>query len=131
MPDFTFLKDPLSKQWVISAPQRSHRTNVGGKQGQVCPFCPGREAEENELYRIGGARGDSDWRVRVIPNKFPFAPHHEIIIHSPDHHKSFDELPFSQVELIFRVYRQRFKTHQKTGAVYIFNNSGLGSGESL
>jgi UDPglucose--hexose-1-phosphate uridylyltransferase len=69
--------------------------------------------------------------VRVIPNKFPFAPIHEIVIHSPDHHKSFDELPISQSQLILQAYRQRFQTHQSKGQVYIFHNHGQASGESL
>jgi len=49
-----------------------------------------------------------------------FAPIHEVIIHSPDHHKSFDELPLFQSELVFKTYRQRFQAHQDKGQVYIF-----------
>jgi UDPglucose--hexose-1-phosphate uridylyltransferase len=67
----------------------------------------------------------------VIPNKFPFAPIHEIVIHSPDHHKSFDELPITQSELILQTYRQRFQVHQGKGQVYIFHNHGEASGESI
>ena len=141
MADFQFLKNFIAKKWVIWAPRRSKRTNVGKKPEAVCPFCIGREADEEELYRVGGQAGDSNWHIRVIPNKFPFAPHHEIIIHSPDHHKNIDELPFSQVELIFQTYRQRYNVHAKLGPhfakaswgkqVYIFHNRGIAAGESL
>ncbi|HSX40454.1 MAG TPA: hypothetical protein VLF68_02475, partial [Candidatus Saccharimonadales bacterium] len=97
----------------------------------VCPFCLGREKDEEELYRVGGQKGDAGWQIRVLPNKFPFAPVHEVIVHSPDHHKSFDELPMSQTQLILQTYRQRFQTHQSQGQVYIFHNHGEGGGESL
>ena len=106
---------------------------MGGskKPVEVCPFCVGQEANEPEVYRFGGETGDSNWQIRVIPNKFPFTPHHEIIIHSPDHHKNIDELPFEQVELLIRTYRHRFNAHKKDGQVYIFHNRGHESGESL
>ena len=69
--------------------------------------------------------------VRVVANKFPFAPIHEIIIHSNDHHKNFDELSLVQTEDIFKVYRQRFRVHKDKGQVYIFHNQGKNAGESL
>lgn len=97
----------------------------------VCPFCVGREGEEEEVYRVGGEKGDGNWKIRVLNNKFPFAPIHEIIIHSPDHSKNFDQLPFEQNKLIFETYRQRFLTHQDKGQVYIFHNRGEAGGESL
>lgn len=144
MPDFEFRKQPVSKKPVILAPRRSKRTNTGKKPAEICPFCPGQEENEEELYRVQakgttgststtGTKGilDSNWAIRVIPNRFPFTPHHEIIIHSPDHHKNFDELPFEQVELIFQTYRQRFHTHEHDGQVYLFHNRGHAAGESL
>lgn len=131
MADFAFLKHPWIQKPVILAPRRAKRTNENGKKEPICPFCIGKEAEEEELYRVGGVKGDSNWKIRVIPNKFPFTPRHELVIHSPDHHKNFDELPFEQVELIFQTYRQRFLTHERHGQVYIFHNRGHAAGESL
>ena len=156
MADFKFLQNPVSNKWVISAPRRSHRTNVG-KVAPVCPFCPGQEIAGEELYRVPGIKSikgttgitgneknkasDTQWRIRVVANKFPFAPNHEIIIHSPDHHKNWDELPNSAVELILKTYRERFSFHSRAGPhfvktsrgkqVYIFHNSGSASGASL
>ncbi len=131
MAEFQFLQNPLIKKWVILAPRRAKRPDVAKGFEPVCPFCLGREKDEPEVYRVGGIVGDSNWQVRVLPNKFPFAPIHEVIIHSPDHHKNFDELPLDQVKLIFQTYRQRYLAHQAKGQVYIFHNRGEGAGESL
>lgn len=131
MADFQFLQNPLSKIWVVLAPRRSKRPDVARGKQFFCPFCPGEEAQEQEVSRIGGENGDSNWQVRVLNNRFPFAPIHELIIHSPDHHKGFDELPLDQVELILTAYRQRYQLHASEGAVYIFNNHGQAGGESI
>ena len=142
MADFKFIEDKLNGKFVISAPRRAHRPDVNTGDRNLCPFCPGKEKEEQELFRIpaspktasrggGGQRGDSNWSVRVLPNKYPFAPIHEIVVHSQDHHKNFGELPNSQVEEILRAYKERFQAHQKEGQVYIFHNRGEKAGESL
>ncbi len=133
MADFRFLQNPRTKKWVILDPRRSKRPNVGNKTERVCPFCIGTEQEGQELFRVGGLMGDRNWHVRVVANTFPFAPIHEIVIHSPDHHKNFEELPKSQVELILQTYRARYNFHMKGAGqqVYIFHNRGIGGGESL
>ncbi len=129
--DFKFIENGISGKWVISSPRRSERPNESKETVATCPFCPGTEALEEEAYRIGGKDNDNNWQIRVIPNKFPFAPIHEIVIHSPDHHKNFDELPLSQNKLILQSYRQRFQTHREKGQVCIFHNHGYRAGESL
>ncbi len=131
MADFTFLENPLSKKWVILAPRRAKRPNVAAGTEPVCPFCVGREKNEQELYRVGGEDTDDNWKIRVLRNKFPFAAIHEIIIHSPDHHKNFGDLSTEQTELIIQTYRQRYNLHKDKGQVYIFHNHGEGGGESL
>jgi len=99
--------------------QEEPRDQISPKGRAGLPFCP----EEN--WKIRGLsnwwkRRRSNWLVRVVNNKYPFAPIHEVIVHSPDHHKNFDELPLSQSELVFKAYRQRFQTHQDKGQVCIF-----------
>lgn len=131
MAEFQFLQNAISKKWIILSPKRATRPDVAHGAEPVCPFCLGREKDEPEVFRIGGTPGEADWQVRVIPNKFPFAPIHEVVIHSPDHHKNFSELPLSQIELIVQAYRQRFQTHRNSGQVIIFNNHGEAGGESL
>jgi len=129
--DFKFFQNSISSRWIISAPRRAKRPDIAKGEEPVCPFCPGRELEDKEVYRIGGKEGDQNWLVRVVNNKYPFAPIHEVIVHSPDHHKNFDELPLSQSELVFKAYRQRFQTHQDKGKVCIFKNHEEMAGESL
>lgn len=129
--DFRFIQNQISKKWVILSPRRAKRPDESTGINITCPFCSGNEANEEELYRVGGKKGDDKWKIRVIPNKFPFAPIHEIVIHSQDHHRSFDELPLTQTELILQTYRQRFQTHEDKGQVYIFHNHGPAGGESL
>ena len=131
MADFKFLRVPNSDKWVILDPNRAKRPNVGKKLEAVCPFCVGREKTEEEMYRVGGVKYDTNWRVRVVTNKFPFASIHEIIIHSPDHHKNFEELPLGHIELVLQTYRARYNEYRQQGQVYIFHNRGLAAGESL
>jgi len=129
--DFKFVQDQVSKKWIISAPRRSDRPDIAKGEEPKCPFCPGNELIDKEVYRIGGKDNDQICLTRVVNNKFPFAPIHEVIVHSPDHHKNFEELPLSQSELVLKTYRQRFQTHQDKGQVYIFHNHGEAGGESL
>lgn len=135
MADFQFLQNPISKKWVILSPRRAKRPDIAKGIEPVCPFCPDKEDIEAAVYEVkneaGSPDGEASWQIRVLNNKFPFAPVHEVIIHSPEHHKSFNELPASQVELILETYRQRYNTHKDKGQVYIFHNHGEGGGESL
>lgn len=129
MSDFKFLQNPISKEWVILAPRRASRPDIAkGTEQPVCPFCLSQS--EDEVYRVKNEE-NAGWKVRVLKNKFPFAPIHEVIIHSPDHHQNFSDLPLSQIELVLETYRQRYLTHQKSGQVYIFHNHGEAGGESL
>lgn len=131
--EFKFVQNPLTKKYVIIAPKRARRPDVSRGVEPKDPFCPGREnLEPHEVFRLGpGAPFKPTWEVRVVPNKFPFAPIHEIIIHSPDHHENFEDLSFEQVQKIIWVYRTRSQTHEKKGNVYIFHNHGRVGGESL
>lgn len=130
MSDFEFLQNPVSNKWVIFSPRRAKRPDIADGKEPACPFCPGKELSDEEVFRIPASKRE-EWLIRVVKNKFPFAPIHEVIIHSPDHRKNFGELALSQVELIFQTYRQRYNLHQKNGQVYIFHNRELGGGESL
>lgn len=129
--DFKFIENTVSKKWVIYSPRRAKRPDMANGTQNTCPFCLGNETNDKETYRIGGNANDVNWKVRVVNNKFPFAPIHEVIVHSPDHHKNFDELPLNQIQLILEVFRQRFNTFKDRGNVFIFHNHGVGGGESL
>src|SRR5690606_19770891 len=132
MPDYKFINIPSLENWIILAPKRAKRPDVEGKRAKnICPFCKGSPVDNKEVYRIGGEKGDNNWSVRSIKNKFPFAPIHEVINHTPQHIHSLSELPLEQVKLIIEAYVNRFNTHLKSGTVCIFSNSGHDAGESI
>ena len=73
-------KDPIVGRWVIIAPDRAKRpedfkSEFKSVDGGYCPFCEGNEdATPSEIlaYREAGSKPNSkDWRIRVVPNKFP------------------------------------------------------------
>lgn len=124
MADFSFLKDSLGG-WVISAPKRGKRPDQSAGGEPPCPFefIDGKVGDQEPLFTLN--------QVRVVPNIYPFSPHHEIVIHSDDHRKNFGELDYSEAEDVFKVYHARFLKHNKFGQVYIFHNQGKMAGESL
>ena len=75
--------DPTTNDWVIFAPSRVRRPHefrgacpkpTPEAAGKICPFCPGREQlTPPEIFRVPawGLPKPADWRVRVIPNRFP------------------------------------------------------------
>ncbi len=130
--DFKFVNIPQFDSWIVSAPKRATRPDNHDPRAHFCPFDPGSEkSAEEEVYRIGGETGDPNWLVRVVKNKFPFAPIHEVVIHSPQHVPNISELSLDQVRLIIETYVNRFNTHLKSGTVCIFANSGHDAGESI
>jgi len=142
-----FRQNPISKDWTIIAAERKKRpVDVGPKSAKSaksassaverCPFCVGNEdLAPDEAYRLPiGTIGNDTWQVRVIPNKYPITDFHEVIIHSPDHKKDFDELPLEQVELILRTYVDRYnfyKNKRPDFYVHIYNNAGKEAGASI
>lgn len=133
MKKFEYRENKLTHQWVIIAPYRSKRPNVAIGVEPECPFCPGAETKTpKEVFRVGGGKpNQSGWKVRVVPNKFPFAPIHEIIIHSPDHDGNFLNYPTDHAAKILRVYKERYLENRDKGQVFIFHNHGVGAAESL
>ncbi|MBU2632111.1 hypothetical protein KKG52_00165 [Patescibacteria group bacterium] len=136
MPDYKFIQNPITKEWVMSAPRRAKRPNIGKETApEICPFCPGSEATSTEILRVSPRKPNgsisSEWQVRVINNKYPFTPIHEVVIHSPDHDKSFEDFSLHQIELIVKIFKNRYLEHQDKGQVYIFHNRGKKAGESI
>ncbi len=129
MAEYTFVKNKSGK-YSIFAPRRARRPMIG-EGVPVCPFCPGGEKYQKEVYRVGGKEGDNWWKLLVIANKYPFTSHHEVLIHSRHHDKNVDELPMSQVLLILETYKERMQLYKDKGAVYIFHNHARQAGESI
>ncbi len=129
MSEFKYIPIPNFPLWIVSAPKRSHRPHI--TSGRSCVFCPGRENEEPDVYRIPEDSKEENWQVRVIPNKFPFAPIHEVVILTPDHIKHWSDMSISQVRLGIEAYVNRYNAHKDKGVVCIFGNYGHDAGESV
>ncbi len=127
-----FRQNPINKDWTIISTGRKKRPIAVGPKSALsaterCPFCVGNEdMSPNKAYRLDG--------VRVIPNKYPITDFHEVIIHSPDHEKDFDELPLEHAELIIRTYVNRYNFYKNKRSdfyVHIYNNAGKEAGASI
>lgn len=127
-----YLSDINRTHWMVSNPKRQNRTGMDGKSFR-CPFCPGNEEDTPpEVYRVGEGEADKKgWKIRVVPNLFPIADIHEVIIHSAYHDRNIQDLPVGHIQDIVRTYINRFNAHKNEGKVYIFSNQSLASGASL
>lgn len=142
-----FIPDIKTRRWVVIAPGRALRPDElretedrkkvvlrhGFYYRDDCPLCLGNEhLTPPEVYRWGKSYPqDPVWLVRVVPNKYPITDLHEVIIHSPDHRKDLYDLSEEHIVILFKVFRERFRTLSKIGQVLIFNNKGKATGESL
>jgi UDPglucose--hexose-1-phosphate uridylyltransferase len=156
-------QDVVTGTWVVIASERAMRPSdfsrirVTEPETGDCPFDPGHESmtpPEIAAVRPGDTEPDSPgWQVRVVPNKFPaFAEgakvdefsamfprragegSHEVIIHTPDHHKSLATMTAEEVELVLRVYKQRYRVNSEkpdVSYIHIIVNHGRESGASL
>jgi UDPglucose--hexose-1-phosphate uridylyltransferase len=119
-------KTPITGDPVILAPDRDERPNV--YEGAPCPFCPGAESQTPAEI----ARDGDPWRVRVFANKYPATAQHEVIVESPDHDATFDQLSPDHaaraVEMMFARYRAL-----RAAAPYVclFKNHGRAAGASI
>lgn len=154
-------RDPVAGYWTIISTERARRP-VEFSPGQIhetrrCPFCEGRESETTEeLYAVrkpdSKANGPG-WQVRAVTSKMPilspgkdlqrqtlgiyeFMPAqgaHELIIESPRHTHSLDELEVSDIEKVVRVYVQRLNElgkNERLKYALLFKNQGLISGSA-
>jgi UDPglucose--hexose-1-phosphate uridylyltransferase len=94
-----------------------------------CPFDAGREDQTPpETLRIG-----DPWQVRVVPNLYPAFERQEVVIHTPEHVRSFADLPDTQVELLAEAWLQRLAAalDEGFGYVHALINEGRLAGASL
>ena len=118
--------DPLSGHDVIVAEGRAARpvtcappaADAAGIEG--CPFCPGHEsATPPEVARTGtGAPDTPGWRVRAFPNLYPIVRAHEVVVLSPDHHRSFADLDDTEAVEVLTMLRDRVAVHLDGGYAY-------------
>lgn len=131
-------KDPVTREWVIIATERSKRPSdfqrePDGSEVGFCPFCSGNESctpPEIMAFRPGGQPRDGPgWWVRVVANMYPALGiegrlgksgdgmydrmngigAHEVIIETPNHDEGLATMPLKQVEDVVWAYRQRYQ----------------------
>ncbi|MDI7261603.1 MAG: hypothetical protein QME90_17020 [Thermodesulfobacteriota bacterium] len=129
-------KDPIQGTWVIIAMERWRRpsdfeTEVQKPIGGFCPLCEGNEnytpPEIFSFRDIGTLPNSPGWSLQVVSNKFPVLRiegelnregdgiydkkngigTHEVVIETPQHHKTMATLPLKAVENILWAYRER------------------------
>jgi UDPglucose--hexose-1-phosphate uridylyltransferase len=128
---------------VLVVPGRASRPGASGRTTRVgdaehCPFCEGHEAmtppETAAFGRPAGAPPDSPgWIVRVVPNKYPALPGHEVVVHGPRHVTSLGDLPPAVTETVMEAWRSRRAALLGGGAGYVLAsvNEGAAAGASL
>ncbi len=156
-------KDPIIGRWVIISTERGKRPSEFvippiPTKGGLCPFCPGNEdmtPPEILAYRKEGTRPNTpQWRIRVVPNKFPALRiegdlgkvgegvydkmngigAHEVIIESPNHQDTLSTISTGQFEEVLWAYRDRIidlKKDTRLRYILIFKNHGEPAGASL
>jgi UDPglucose--hexose-1-phosphate uridylyltransferase len=152
-----FRQNPVTKQWVLIAPNRGKRPDdyktysvMHGvpETDSKCVFCPGNEHLNQELGRIPD---NKNWDIRIIPNKFHaleqtavyrhkefYVSHsgdgdHEVII-TRKHNEPVALQSISTVELTLRTFITRINELAKQpdlAYVQIFHNHGRDAGASI
>jgi len=153
----------FTKEWVIIATERAKRPEEMIKQKPLqtaatrvenCVFCTGNEAKTPpEVMRVSSG-ANSDWQVRVVPNKFAaLSPEaqptrhiqrsrrtmggfgvHDVIIDTPDHSQIMALMPEAHIANVLRVYKSRYNTlslDNRIAHVTVFKNHGIDGGASL
>ncbi len=154
-------RDPVVGYWTIISTERSRRpieyTQNELVEEKVCPFCEGHEADTtSEVFAIRDPKTEPNskgWKVRAIVSKAPILQSdrvmdregrgiydmmeglgtHELIIESPKHQSSLDELDLPQLEDVLRVYLSRMSALSQMPQykyLLLFKNHGLISGYS-
>jgi UDPglucose--hexose-1-phosphate uridylyltransferase len=117
----------------VTAPRRGKRPGAWlpeiepatEEELERCPFCAGREDRTPpETLRLG-----DPWRVRVVPNLYPAFERQEVVIHSPEHVRSFAELDDEQVEMVAQAWQERMGGED--ARVLALVNEGRLAGASL
>ncbi len=153
-------KDYLLDRWVLVNDlrhrrpfdfQAKERKSLPSRDPQ-CSFCPGNEeATPPEILRTGAG---GEWKMRVIPNKYPgfltqetarpsSGPllvhqetygYHELLIETPRHDEQFWDLSPARVREVLNLLTGRIRDLKKDARIQevdVFKNHGQESGASL
>jgi UDPglucose--hexose-1-phosphate uridylyltransferase len=147
-------RDPTTNRWVVFGdPPPAARA-----PGDRCPFCQGNESlTPHEIVAWGRPDRRPDgpgWQVRVVPNARPLlriegalerhadliydmtsgTGAHEIVIETPEHHRSLVALPKAQVALVLKAWAERIrdlKQDPRFRSIFVFKNQGALAGAGL
>lgn len=149
--------DPPSRQ--AAAPARPSCPFCPGHEKETPPEV--FRAGFDDLARLDGSAGLADeapgtgpWQVRVVPNRYPMVRSevgpeplawggrarvpafgvHEVIVETPDHAASFQEMSVEARRLVLAVAGQRLAVHyqdRRLEQVLLFKNWGAEAGASL
>jgi len=160
LPGSELRHDPVQRRWVIVASERGKRPlefKAGERDagaGVSCPFCQGHEEMTPPAITSLGTADSDDWKVRVVPNKFPAlgvdgdlvraaaGPYdrvsgvgaHEVVVETPRHGVELTDLPVEHIALVLRAYRERIidlRKDLRLRYILVFKNSGAPAGASL
>src|SRR3989344_5859587 len=155
-----FREDLVSGEWVLFATGRARRPEqVKSEAPKIkklpkskCPF-EDPEKFDNVVLTTYPAKGQNDWAIKVIKNKYPavredetcspkmagpFNTHeatgrHEVVIYR-EHDKHLHDFSKEELANVFRVYQERYRT-MTDGAcgkyALIFHNYGPNAGASI
>jgi UDPglucose--hexose-1-phosphate uridylyltransferase len=142
--------DPLTGELVLLAPGRAARPHTAPARPAPaaparCPFCPGHEDDTPpEVTRVGeGGPDQRGWRLRVVPNLYPIVGGpdaaagatgvHEVVVFSPDHHRSFGRLDDDDAVAALTMLRDRSRAlgAGQHAYVQVAVNEGRAAGASI
>ncbi len=136
--------NPSRKEWVTYSAGRKDRTSFPPKE--YCPLCPGSNLNYPTEIPF------SNFEIAVFPNRWasfnssgenislekiithPSKGECEVIVYSPKHQDTISEMPLERIELLTKVWIDRYRELQKNPDVkYVlpFENRGEECGVTL
>lgn len=101
-------------------------------------MCPGHEAEtppEVDAARAEGTEPDQPgWTVRAVPNLYPAAAAHEVVVEGAEHEMQPGRLSLATWEDALRVHRRRIvaiEAEPDVALAFLFKNVGPRAGASI
>ncbi len=140
MTDTYIVTDPTTGRPILMAPKRRDRPHLAGRESTagICPMCPGHEAETppevDAVREEGTAPNQPGWRVRAVPNLYPAAPFHEVVVEGPVHESRPAQLSTELWGEALEVYRRRIafmEAQDDVRMAYWFKNVGVHAGASI
>ncbi|SHF29878.1 UDPglucose--hexose-1-phosphate uridylyltransferase [Caldanaerobius fijiensis DSM 17918] len=154
-------QDPFTDKMVIIAKEREKRPldlkDMNSKENSIsshsekCPFCIGNE--HITPTEVGRIERDGEWKVRVVPNKFPILSpdesimdksdfyrcssgygFHEVIIETMRHDGSFFNMSLQEFNDYLQMLVERYhalKKSEKVKYISIYKNYLKNAGASL